>query len=96
MKTLLSALSILVLATACNMKDSNTELKQKQQEANKEFNDEVKDASQERSKEFKDASKEYGEEQKEEAEDYLESGEGATIDKDSDTIHVDEPEDVNR
>jgi hypothetical protein len=98
MKTLLSALSILVLAVACN-KEPAAEFQEKQQEANKEYRDQVNDANEERikdvqnarearDKEIKDAREDLSEQQKEEAVEYVEDSEAATVNPNSNTIKI--------
>lgn len=91
MKTLLTALSILALAVACNRKDSGSEFQQKQQEVNKEYREEVKDANKERKEEMSEAREDLREEQKEEAKEYIDEGNGAVIDRVEEEVEVVEP-----
>ncbi len=87
MKTLLSALSILILAVACN-KEPVAEFQEKQQEVNKEYREEVNEANEERIKKMHDAREDLREQQKEEAVEYVEDSEAATVNPNSDTIRI--------
>jgi hypothetical protein len=91
MKTLLSALSILVLAVACN-KEPSAEYQQKQQEANQDYREQVNEAAEDRSEDIQDAREDLREEQKEEAEDYVDDSEAATVDRNANKVNVIEDE----